>query len=412
MMPVRELSVNNIVVIDDDPNMIDILSQYADITGAKTLAYSGPDDLDVDALTYSDLIFLDLLLQFHDGLDILKLMHDHNVQTPVVIFSGMDDGIISSTQDLLSDYGLQYAGTLTKPFTLAQFESVINFSSQGSCPKQLDGQPSVAKLNEEDISYALKNSGIEVVYQPQIDTVQNRYVGIECLARLRHPTLGLCLPNQFIDVVNESGQMEALTKVVIKQALDSLRNTRLPEKSIISFNVAPENLSLMFVAWLLDCTMDYGIEPSKISLEITEMSALELNKEVRTILTKLRIRGFNISLDDFGTGYSTIQELNELPFNELKIDRSFIMTLDEKETSNAIVQYTIDLASKLDYRLVAEGVETRQQMEKLQAMGCSNMQGFLFSRPISLDKLESFIAQTQGSNSIFPLWQSSQKQPS
>ena len=233
--------------------------------------------------------------------------------------------------------------------------------------------------------------------------------GFEALLRLIDRD-GNVIGPWFLPTLAQNKLLHVIDNFVIDQLEVDLENfKKYGFKPKISFNIDPENLLTGGHRRVVKAFSQF---PGQVEVEILESSYIEDFDKTMEIVTQLKSNNISCAMDDFGTGYSTIQELNELPFNELKIDRSFIMTLDEKETSNAIVQYTIDLASKLDYRLVAEGVETRQQMEKLQAMGCSNMQGFLFSRPISLDKLESFIAQTQGSNSIFPLWQSSQKQPS
>ncbi|WP_026375390.1 EAL domain-containing response regulator [Aestuariibacter salexigens] len=393
----------SIVIIEDDKDIIDVLCHYAAASGANAHAFSEVEHIDHGVLANADLIFLDLMLQSHDGLDVVKIMQDHQITTPIIICSGMDAGIISSAQDLLQDYGLSFAGKLLKPFTYAQFEEVLTRKQQSDNVPITGTEAQSIQLSRVDVQQALNAGWLTLAYQPKLNPSNDMICGVECLVRMEHPLFGTCMPGQFLQKAIAAGLMTKLTQTVIQKGLEELCHSSIPEHVTIAFNIDPGSLSHDFLAWVIATAEDYDVSPKRICLEITEVSALELTKDIKTILTKLRIRGFSISLDDFGTGYSTIQELNDLPFNELKVDRLFVSSMLEKDTSFAIVRSTIELAKRLDYTVVAEGVETQQQLEKLIELGCGQVQGFLFCKPVSIELLEGFYQQSldnQGRDNI------------
>ncbi|MFC3093108.1 EAL domain-containing protein [Alteromonas sediminis] len=383
--------VFSIIAIEDDESIISTIREFAEATDVAFEAFSGPHTLDIERLHHADIILLDLQLEEHDGLDVISMLAKHNVQTPIILCSGMEQNILNATRDLLLDKNLICNGELKKPFTYYDFVHAISKLDAAVGEKSTNTIPAVsAALSDQDIYDALKNNWFTVYYQPQIQPQSGELTGIECLARLAHPVKGLYGPFDFLPRVIELDVMEAFTEQVIQIGLAELGTLHLNDDVIFSFNLDANSIKADFLAWLLNYLSEHAIPPSKLCLEVTELSALDINSEVKSTLTKLRIRGISLSLDDFGTGYSTIQELNELPFNELKIDRSFVASMATREASVAIIRSTIDLADRLNFRVVAEGAETIEQVNQLLDLGCTCIQGFYYSKPMPIDELRMY----------------------
>lgn len=332
------------------------------------------------------------MLEGYDGVDVINLMHEHKVKTPVVICSGMEPSIVSSIHDLLRENKLSYAGTLTKPFTLAQFQEILAFTPQAiESELPADQKTSEPTILGHDIKVGMRLGWFKSVFQPQIDPLDGKITGVECLARLHHPLYGECHPGMFLPTISKQNMMDEFTLVIMRDALSDLVKMPLRDGAVISFNIDSASVNRTFMADFVEVIEEYFIEPSRICLEITDLSVLELSKDIKAILTKLRIKGFYVSLDEFGTGFSTIKELNELPFNEVKIDRTFVMSMLDKSSSMAIIRSTVQLAQQLNYRVVAEGVVTQMQAEQLLALGCTDLQGFHYCRPMNAPQCSAFI---------------------
>ncbi|MDM7861889.1 EAL domain-containing protein [Alteromonas sp. ASW11-36] len=380
-----------IVAVEDDTNITGILNEFAAASDISFHSFSGLDTICIEDLHAADLIFLDLQLDHHDGIDVILALDQNKVKTPIILCSGMDINVINASKDLLTEHGLTCFGQLQKPFSYEQFLEAINAIEGGQSRNVKPSVPTTQRsLSNQDITNALERHWFTAHYQPQIDPVSGKITGVECLARLNHPERGLFNPFEFIQRIKELGLMDIFTKQIIQVGLKELCTAPLPKGTMFSFNLDAFSINTRFLVWLLDCLIEYAIPPNNICLEITELSALEINSEVKSILTKLRIRGFSLSLDDFGTGFSTIQELNELPFNEVKIDRSFVTSMLTKDSSEAIVRSTIDLAKRLSYRVVAEGAETSEQVIMLKQFGCHDIQGFYYCKPKSIEQFILF----------------------
>lgn len=386
----------SIVAIEDDVNVVATINDFAIATEIEFTAFSGLDTLSIDALNNADLILLDLQLEHHDGIDVIRELDHSNVKTPIILCSGMDINVINASRDLLKEHNLTCYGQLQKPFSYAQLLEAISVieDSKSAKPAAKVNRPTPL-LTNQDIADAIDQQWFTVYYQPQINPSTGHISGIECLARMNHPEKGICGPYEFISQIKEFGLMDTFTKQIIKKGLKELSRAPVSKDTIFSFNLDAHSINSSFLMRLLDCLIEFAIPPSKICLEITELSALEINAEVKSILTKLRIRGFSLSMDDFGTGYSTIQELNELPFNEVKIDHSFVMSMETKDSSKAIVRSTIELAERLNYRVVAEGVETREQAVLLNEFGCQDVQGYYYCRPKPIVEFSVFCEQQE-----------------
>jgi EAL domain-containing protein (putative c-di-GMP-specific phosphodiesterase class I) len=237
------------------------------------------------------------------------------------------------------------------------------------------------------LRHALTASQIEVHYQPVVNIVTRRQVGAEALVRWRHPLHGLISPDRFIPLAEETGLINPLGELVLRQAcMDAVR---WPPHTKIAVNLSPvqfQNPDLARdVARIL---AEAGLPAERLELEITESVLLQRCDKNITTLHELRRLGVSIALDDFGTGYSSLSYLLMFPFDKIKIDRSFVSEMSQMATCAAIVCAVASLGRGLDIITTAEGVETEEQAELVRAAGCTQAQGFLFGRPCPVANLD------------------------
>ena len=249
---------------------------------------------------------------------------------------------------------------------------------------------------ENDLRMALQREELQLYYQPQIDTQTGQVLGFEALLRWNHPKLGLLLPNRFIPIAEESGLITVMTDWILTTACRQM--CRWHQMGFTWLHVAvnlsarefqqPQLLSL--VSQVLDKT---NLPPHALELEITESVAMQDASRTIRILSELRKMGVLISIDDFGTGYSSISYLRQFPCDTLKIDRSFIADLGTCDSADLIGRSVINLGQGLNLKVVAEGVETHEQLMFLKQANCDSVQGFWFSRPTSAAVAESKLIQ-------------------
>jgi diguanylate cyclase len=234
----------------------------------------------------------------------------------------------------------------------------------------------------EELRTAIDSDELTVHYQPQCDVVTGTVVGLEALVRWQHPTRGLLYPDDFLPMVEQTGLMPALTSIVLEQAIRQCHQWRLDGMDIgVSVNLSATSLLdnglPEQVAWLLTAN---DLPAHALTLELTENDLMVNPGLCRDTLVRLKQLGVWLSIDDYGTGYSSLSYLQNLPVDELKLDRTFIADL-QRTGSTAIVRSTIELAHALDLRLVAEGVEDQTSLDLLRELGCDTAQGYHLSRP-------------------------------
>lgn len=242
---------------------------------------------------------------------------------------------------------------------------------------------------EHDLRRAIEADEFIIHYQPQIDTLTGEIVGAEALIRWEHPTKGLIMPADFIPIAEDNGMIVAIGDKVLHKVC--MQNKQWQLQGYPHFPVSV-NLSIRqfmrqdLPGRISDILESSGLEAQYLELEITESMTMDVEHAINS-LHELRALGVGISIDDFGTGYSSLSYLKKFPINRLKIDRSFVRDIMNDPNDASIVSTIIAMARGFDLKVIAEGVETEEQLSYLQKYGCNEVQGYLFSPPVGADKL-------------------------
>jgi diguanylate cyclase (GGDEF)-like protein/PAS domain S-box-containing protein len=261
--------------------------------------------------------------------------------------------------------------------------------------RAMDEQLQAHQALKVDLGGALSRDELELVFQPIIELESERICGLEALLRWRHPDLGLILPADFIPVSEETGLIVAIGEWVLEQAC--LEASRWPSDMKIAVNLSPLQFKRRSLPGCVARALaSSGLEPNRLEVEITESVLLQDSETNLKLLQELKALGVEIALDDFGVGYSSLSYLRMFPFDKIKIDRCFIADLPDHDGSLAIVRAVLALGKSLKMTTTAEGVETARQLQTLRREGCTQAQGFLFSRPVPASAVLDLIGKMNG----------------
>ena len=245
---------------------------------------------------------------------------------------------------------------------------------------------------EGDIRAAIPNDEFVPYFEQQIDLATGQLVGFEMLARWVSPVRGLIPPDDFIAVAEETGMIGDLSMNIIRKAMVEAKDW--DPKLTISVNISPVQLKDPWLAQkIVKLLVETGFPASRLEVEITESSLFKNLSLAQSIVGSLKNQGIRIALDDFGTGYSSLAHLRALPFDRIKIDRSFVSSMLENAESAAIVSAIAGLGASLDVPITAEGIEDDQIIGKLRALGCTKGQGWHFGQPMNIDQVRTLLAQ-------------------
>ena len=244
----------------------------------------------------------------------------------------------------------------------------------------------------------ITNGRFYLVFQPIVDAVSRKIVGAEGLARWRDPHNKIIAPDEFIPIAEESGSISSLGVCLLEEACEFLKAWSQQRKAVVpvSLNISPVQCrDPGFAARVISTIEHAGVDPKLISIEITESTIFKNLEIIQRNLEMIRAYGIGISIDDFGTGYSSLSRLKDLPLNALKIDRSFVHDLGVKTGAETVVHAVVDLAKKLGFETVAEGVETEEQVATLRDLGVSRLQGYYFSKPVTGEQFSNWLAKSE-----------------
>ncbi len=249
---------------------------------------------------------------------------------------------------------------------------------------------------ESSLRKALERGELRVFYQPRMDIQSGMIVGCEALLRWEHPTRGLIPPSEFIPVAEETGVIVQMTRWVLRQACR--QNKQWQDKGYPKIDVAVNVSARDFrdsnmLETVTEAIRLTGLDPSYLDIEITESVLMKNVDTAVRVLLSIRDMGVRVSIDDFGTGYSSLSYLKRFPIDAVKIDRSFVKDITTNPDDSAIAGAVLGMSHAMNLRVVAEGVETREQLDHLASLGCDEMQGYLVSKPVPAEEFEAFLRQ-------------------
>lgn len=360
------------LVIDDDSSFRSFFLRACPKVGWVALAVESPDR-GLAALSSFEphIVFLDLTFPDMDGLSVLSEMAPRTGDTAVAIISGCDPEVLRSAHRIGERLGVRMLPPLPKPVTVEDILGRLTAFRADS-----------NTITPAAIAEAMSDGALCLAYQPKVSLRSGEYMGAEALVRWPVND-GVIPPGQFVPVVerDEGLSLRLLTYVLDRAAREAavwkgngVRCAVNMSALCLADHTLPDTLSRTLKGT--------GVAPRDFVLELTETAALQDPDRVERVLTALRIRGFSVSLDDFGTGHSSLLHLQRMPFNEIKIDRTFVATLLENPRSEQIVRLMINLGQTLEAKTVAEGIESLEEAQALADMACDIGQGYHFARPV------------------------------
>jgi EAL domain-containing protein (putative c-di-GMP-specific phosphodiesterase class I) len=354
--------------------------------GAKHVAEASDGraalDLFRGAAQPMDIIISDLDMPGMDGMEFIRHVGAAGIPVSVILSSALDPALVSSVETMTKAYGITLLGAIEKPVTPQKLEALIK---KHSPPKAKPAKaPGAAPFPLEDIRRGLTSGQFVPFFQPKVSLAAGTVAGVEALARWLHPEKGVVAPYAFIGPLEDNGLIDNLTWAMLEASAKLCREwTSRGLDATVSVNLSLKSLTDPGLAErITSLVQKQDLDPRRMVLEVTESAAMTDVGRALENLTRLRMKGFGLSIDDYGTGYSSMQQLSRIPFTELKIDQSFVLSALEKESSKVILASSLDMARKLKLHSVAEGVETRAHWNLLKSLGCDIAQGYFVAKPM------------------------------
>jgi EAL domain-containing protein (putative c-di-GMP-specific phosphodiesterase class I) len=344
--------------------------------GVEGLAYLRRD------VTPVDVVICDLDMDGMDGVEFLSELGAERPGMAVVLASGMHRSIMAAVEEVARSSGLRVLGVIDKPVDRQRLGKMLEPVKQGTTSAGANAIDE--SFTHDEIRQGLNDRQFVLYYQPKVDLRDGKLVGAEALARWNHPERGLVPPMSFIPAAEQSGLINELTWTLFDSGLRTAAEWQSEGRDItLSVNITVGFLEELAVTEnIMALTQSQKVMPDRIVLEITESTATTDVVPVIGNLARLRMRGFGLAIDDFGTGYSTMQQLSRIPFNELKVDRTFIAGATQQADVRAILESSVELGRRLRLQTTAEGIETLDELSLLRSIGCDTAQGFLFAKPM------------------------------
>lgn len=372
----------HVLVLEDDAIDMEIACTTLRKAGINRISNcsNGPHALTVLSTYQPDVILCDLSMPGMDGISFLRIVAENDYRGGVIILSAADHSVIKATENLIRAYGLHLLGSLHKP--LIANDMIEALARHASLPTHLPITSKVTLLSLDELEKGLTEDCLEIHFQPKLAINSKRITGAECLARWRHPIRGLLGPAAFVSGLESHGLIDTMSKMLLEKSALQLRQWNKQGHQLkLSVNVSMDNLNQLDLPEQFESILQaVGVRPSQFILELTEPRLMENLTISLEILTRLRLKGFGLSIDDFGTGFSTMENLKQLPFTELKIDRAFVNAAIDDEAARAILNSSIQLGKIFHLNLVAEGVETKQDWDFIANSGCDDAQGYFIAQ--------------------------------
>jgi EAL domain-containing protein (putative c-di-GMP-specific phosphodiesterase class I)/FixJ family two-component response regulator len=375
--------MNALLVIDDDPDMCAFVSRVATSAGLAPRAATSFEQFKAFLTPETGVVVIDLQMPEVDGVEVLRYLAARGFAAEVVLISGYDKKVLNVAAQLGASLGLDMLASLQKPLDAGQLREVLARRGEGkrlagASVAQPTGGTELASLRQ-----AIERDELLVQYQPKVHVRTRALAGFEALVRWQHPALGLLPAAAFVADFEAAELIEDLTWVVFRKVCADRKGWPAHARAVpVAVNLSALLLRDLGLPEKLQAIVaEHGGRPSDFVLEITESGLLRQLHTALDILARIRLKRFELSIDDFGTGYAMMHQLRRVPARELKLDMAFVQSMLTDESADIILRKTLELAHELEMSVVAEGVETAAQLERLAQYGCDVAQGYLFGRP-------------------------------
>jgi EAL domain-containing protein (putative c-di-GMP-specific phosphodiesterase class I)/signal transduction histidine kinase/HPt (histidine-containing phosphotransfer) domain-containing protein/chemotaxis response regulator CheB len=392
------MSQLSVLLVDDDYIMHRVTTLILNDLGIYRVhtALSGHRALEilVEMKNAIDIVICDLNMPEMDGIELTRHLAKQHYTGSVALLSGEDIRILRTVEKLAIEHELQVLGILEKPVTQAKLRQLLETYDRVYHENTL---PSAEVFSVDELLQAINEDQLDTYFQPKIDVKTRQIVGVEALVRWNHPTTGIVSPGIFIPLAEENNLISELTAAVCKKALQHAAAWQTEGIELdVALNISVDALNDLDWPDAMAAQVEAsGLQPTAITFEITESRLMEHIVVALDILSRLSLKRFNLSIDDFGTGYSSMEQLQRIPFSELKIDRAFVRGASEDTSARAILESSVLLAKKLDMKIVAEGVETEEDWNLVAELGCDQVQGYYIAKPMPADQLCEWLGDWQ-----------------
>ncbi|MEO8159972.1 MAG: EAL domain-containing response regulator [Arenimonas sp.] len=333
-----------------------------------------------------DVILVDLDMPGMDGVEFIAHVAKERLARSIAVVSAMDPALMHAVHMMAQASGILVLGSVEKPLSRGKLSALLSVFGDGPVAGV---SPEHVVVTLEQVREALSAGAIHPHFQPQAELQNGKIVGVEALARWTLPDGRAVSAEAFLRLVESGGMMDELTVHMLSESCRwhlRWREQGLPLR--ISVNVSASTLNGPEVADRYErIVRELGVQTDQVLLEITESTGIGDTARSLGMLARLRLKGFGLSVDDFGTGYSSLAQLSQIPFTELKIDRGFVIGSPAQARKRAVIEASIDLARKLNLKVVAEGVETMDEWKLLASLGCDMAQGYLVSPAVPGESL-------------------------
>ena len=393
LSPIAERTQLSCFIVEDEVAIQTLIAGELATIGARAESFtSAPAALNKLRAVRPHLIFLDGTLEGSDAVEVMRGLSAAGFRGKIQLVSGQDDQTLRDLEKIGIRHGLAMLPPLRKPFRISAIRNLLKNTADLMQEAPVKIVEPTTRYQKVTLAEALQNGWVQTWYQPKLDLQRMTMCGVEGLARCIHPIMGLVMPGSFLAGADES----SMAKLAETQLIRALRDwSSFASAGFASFkmsiNMSVQTLTNLPVAKI---AREFSPKDSRwpgMIIEITEDQAINDISILHEIATQLRLYNFSIAIDDFGAGYAQLARLTELPFSELKLDRSLVSNCDEDPQVASLAKTAIELAHRFGSRAVAEGIEKRGEASLLRSMGCDEGQGFLYAPAVERDKLISAI---------------------
>ncbi|MBM3536844.1 MAG: EAL domain-containing protein [Alphaproteobacteria bacterium] len=384
----------DILIVDDSRFILKVVEDALRQLGLVTVrsADGGQKAIELVKERTPDVVMVDLNMPQMDGVETIAAIARSGCRPSIVLMTAADQAIVNSVSDIVREYDLPMIGHLPKRFRPPDIEALLRRHMERHASA---AGPSAAPLEADEVRALLAQGKLTLLYQPKVRMSDRQAIGVECLARIEHPSRGMLPPPLFLPPVLAAGMTGEFDKCVVKTGLAWLKALGdLGVDISLNLNVFVETLH---EGWLHDMLVQacqsLAIKPERVVLEVAETRLITEMRATLETLSRIRLKGFGVSIDDFGVGASNLQQLRRLPCTEIKIDRSFVSAACSEEQARTILESSAKLGRSLGLHVLAEGVETQEEWNLVKEFGCDSVQGYFIARPMTAEAFTEWLMQ-------------------